>query len=114
MRDRALKAIDEYPVRAGRPDRTACAAMIEKPARTGFMSRQRAWGVPITVFVRTGKTVTILPSPNVHGCLLPVITDAFERHLPKEGADAWFAEGAHAPVLRQGVVDNPDEWEKVR
>jgi isoleucyl-tRNA synthetase len=36
------------------------------------------------------------------------IASIFER----EGADAWFAEGAHARVLT-GLVDNPDDWEKV-
>jgi isoleucyl-tRNA synthetase len=47
------------------------------------ISRQRAWGVPITVFVNK-KTGEILRDEKVN----KRISDAFE----KEGADAWFAD----------------------
>jgi isoleucyl-tRNA synthetase len=47
------------------------------------VSRQRAWGVPITVFVQKG-TNQILIDERVNAA----IADAFER----EGADAWFAD----------------------
>jgi isoleucyl-tRNA synthetase len=47
------------------------------------VSRQRAWGVPITVFVRKG-TNEILKDERVNAA----IADAFG----KEGADAWFAD----------------------
>ena len=49
------------------------------------ISRQRAWGVPITVF-RNQKSDVILKDERVNAR----IAEAFEN----EGADAWFAEGA--------------------
>ncbi len=54
------------------------------------ISRQRAWGVPITVFVNK-KTSEVLNDEKVN----KRITDAFE----KEGADAWFADKDGARFL---------------
>ncbi|QUS41268.1 isoleucine--tRNA ligase [Tardiphaga alba] len=68
------------------------------------ISRQRAWGVPIAVFVReTGDgAAEILQDADVN----KRIADAFE----KEGADAWYAEGARERFL--GSLSN-EEWKKV-
>jgi isoleucyl-tRNA synthetase len=65
------------------------------------ISRQRAWGVPITVFVekRTGEP---LRDPAVVGR----ITEAFET----EGADAWYSS---PPSRFLGNDYNPDEYEQV-
>jgi isoleucyl-tRNA synthetase len=73
------------------------------------VSRQRAWGVPITVFVSkrdhgTFKEGDILRDEAVNAA----IADAFE----KEGADAWFAEGAAARFLAPQY--DPADWEQVR
>jgi isoleucyl-tRNA synthetase len=66
------------------------------------MSRQRAWGVPIAVFVaKGGHDVLIDEEVNKR------IADAFEA----EGADAWFAEGAKARFL--GNNYNPDDFDKI-
>jgi isoleucyl-tRNA synthetase len=67
------------------------------------VSRQRAWGVPIAVFVRKG-TNEILKDERVNNA----IADAFE----KEGADAWFADSAGARFLTPSGYD-PAEFEKV-
>jgi isoleucyl-tRNA synthetase len=67
------------------------------------ISRQRAWGVPIAVFVNKASGL-LLDDPEVN----KRIADAFEQ----EGADAWFAEGAHERFLK-GRVTDIDEWEKV-
>jgi isoleucyl-tRNA synthetase len=69
------------------------------------ISRQRAWGVPITVFVRERDdgSVEILNDPRVN----KRIADAFER----EGADAWYATGAAARFLKPEYDSN--EWQKV-
>jgi len=69
------------------------------------ISRQRAWGVPITVFVReTGDgSVEILDDARVN----KRIADAFEQ----EGADAWYATGAAARFLKPDYDSN--EWRKV-
>jgi isoleucyl-tRNA synthetase len=68
------------------------------------ISRQRAWGVPITVFVREkgDGTVEILQDGRVNAR----IAEAFEQ----EGADAWYAEGARERFL--GELANED-WRKV-
>jgi isoleucyl-tRNA synthetase len=73
------------------------------------ISRQRAWGVPITVFAdkRTGE---VLREERVNHR----IADAFE----KEGADCWFADkdGArflapeHDPAAYEKVNDILDVW----
>jgi len=68
------------------------------------ISRQRAWGVPITVFVREhgDGSAEILHDQEVNAR----IADAFER----EGADAWYAAGARERFLgpRAG-----EDWHKV-
>jgi isoleucyl-tRNA synthetase len=57
------------------------------------ISRQRAWGVPITVFVREhgDGSVEILQDDEVNAR----IATAFEQ----EGADAWYREGARERFL---------------
>ncbi|CAN5448496.1 isoleucine--tRNA ligase [soil metagenome] len=100
LRDKALKAIDEtvFVPPAGQ---NRIRSMIE--ARPDWViSRQRAWGVPITVFVYK-TTGLLLNDPTVN----KRIADAFET----EGADAWFADGAQERFL-EGVAD-PKGWEKV-
>jgi isoleucyl-tRNA synthetase len=69
------------------------------------ISRQRAWGVPITVFVReTGDGgVEILDDDRVNAR----IVDAFEQ----EGADAWYATGATRRFLEPD--HNANEWQKI-
>jgi isoleucyl-tRNA synthetase len=66
------------------------------------VSRQRAWGVPIAVFVRKG-TNDILKDETVN----EAIAQAFE----KEGADAWFADDG-SRFLKAGGYDIAD-FEKV-
>ena len=68
------------------------------------ISRQRAWGVPITVFVKekADGSVDILNDPAVN----KRIGDAFE----KEGADAWYAQGAAARFLGDRAKEG---WQKV-
>src|SRR5579863_3883730 len=68
------------------------------------ISRQRAWGVPIAVFVRENSdgTAEILQDEAVNRR----ITDAFEQ----EGADAWYMDGARERFL--GSHAN-EPWKKV-
>ena len=68
------------------------------------ISRQRAWGVPIAVFVKEKPdgSVEILQDPEVE---LRII-EAFG----KEGADAWYKAGARERFL--GKLAN-DSWKKV-
>src|SRR5437588_2484332 len=68
------------------------------------ISRQRAWGVPIAVFVREkgDGSAEILQDEAVN----KRIADAFEQ----EGADAWYMDGARERLL--GSLANED-WKKV-
>jgi isoleucyl-tRNA synthetase len=68
------------------------------------ISRQRAWGVPIAVFIKEKPdgSVDILQDPEVE----VRIVEAFEE----EGADAWYKPGAAKRFL--GKLAN-DGWKKV-
>ena len=99
LRDKALKAISEtsfYPA-AGR---NRLNGMIE--SRPDWcVSRQRAWGVPITVFVdkKTGE-------PLRDSDVLERIVEAVEA----EGADAWFSSD---PSRFLGNAYKADDYEQV-
>jgi isoleucyl-tRNA synthetase len=68
------------------------------------VSRQRAWGVPITVFIKENSdgSVEILDDPDVNARII----DAFEA----EGADAWYAPGARERFLGPRAHEG---WQKV-
>jgi isoleucyl-tRNA synthetase len=68
------------------------------------ISRQRAWGVPIAVFIRekSDGSAEILQNEAVN----KRIADAFEQ----EGADAWYMDGARERFL--GPLANED-WNKI-
>ncbi len=68
------------------------------------ISRQRAWGVPIALFIRENPdgSVDILQDPEVNVRII----EAFED----EGADAWYAPGARERFL--GKLAN-EGWQKV-
>ncbi|MGN7292164.1 isoleucine--tRNA ligase [Rhizobium sp. SAFR-030] len=105
LRTRALSAIDDTRfVPAGGQNRLR--AMIEQRP-DWVLSRQRAWGVPICVFADVDGNVLQDDAVNER------ILEAFE----KEGADAWFAEGAKQRFLGdhdgerwQMVTDILDVW----
>ncbi len=99
LRTRALKAIDEtrFVPAAGQ---NRLRAMIETRP-DWVLSRQRAWGVPIAVFVDENGEVLQDDAVNAR------ILEAFEA----EGADAWFAEGARERFL--GTRAN-EGWTQVR
>jgi isoleucyl-tRNA synthetase len=69
------------------------------------ISRQRAWGVPIAVFIKAKPdgSVDILQDPDVE----LRIVEAFEQ----EGADAWYAPGARERFLGPKLA--ADGWQKV-
>jgi isoleucyl-tRNA synthetase len=101
LRARALKAISEtefFPASG----QNRLRGMIEQRP-DWVISRQRAWGVPIAVFVEK-KTGKILNDSKVN----QRVYDAFVE----EGADAWFAEGASARFLSPDY--NAADYEQVR
>ncbi|MFO7757703.1 MAG: isoleucine--tRNA ligase [Roseovarius sp.] len=106
IRERALRSIDELVTWTPKTGRNRLYAMIE--ARPDWvLSRQRAWGVPLTCFVKKDAQPTdsdyLLKNEEVNARILA----AFEA----EGANAWYKPGAKARFL-EGIV-NPEGWEKV-
>ncbi len=74
------------------------------------VSRQRAWGVPITVF-RNVTSNEVIPGPGYkHN---EELTARIETAFAENGADVWFEDGAKERFL-EGLVDDPAEWERVR
>ncbi len=106
IRQRALTSIDKLVEWTPQSGRNRLYSMIE--ARPDWvLSRQRAWGVPLTCFTRKGAAPTdpdfLLRDPDVNARIL----EAFEA----EGADAWYKPGAKARFL--GNQYDPEEWEQV-
>ncbi|WP_298972125.1 isoleucine--tRNA ligase [uncultured Roseobacter sp.] len=105
IRERALTEIDNvnWTPKSGR---NRLHSMME--ARPDWvLSRQRAWGVPLTCFTKKGALPTdddfLLRDPAVN----QRIVEAFEV----EGADAWYEDGAKERFL--GNDYNPDDYDQV-
>ncbi len=105
IRERALTEIDnvKWTPKSGR---NRLYSMIESRP-DWVLSRQRAWGVPLTCFTKVGALPTdddfLLRNPAVNMRII----EAFET----EGADAWYEDGAKDRFLN-GIV-NPDEYNQV-
>lgn len=100
LRERALAAI-EATTFVPEVGRNRIRSMVE--ARPDWcVSRQRAWGVPIPVFVdkQSGEPL------RDHGVVARIV-EAFTA----EGSDAWFAS---PPSRFLGNDRNPDDYEQVR
>ena len=113
IRERALTSIDQLVKWTPKTGRNRLYSMIESRP-DWVLSRQRAWGVPLTCFVRKGAQPTdtdfLLRDPKVNARILA----AFES----EGADAWYKDGAkerflgndHDPEAYTQVFDILDVW----
>ena len=106
IRQRALTSIDSLVTWTPKSGRNRLYSMIE--ARPDWvLSRQRAWGVPLTCFTKVGAGPQdddyLLRNPDVNARILA----AFEA----EGADAWYRPGAKERFLG-GIVD-PAEYDQV-
>jgi isoleucyl-tRNA synthetase len=102
LRARALAAIKVTRWVPSQGENRITGMIVSKP--DWVLSRQRAWGVPLTVFVRESRdgAAEILMDDEVNAR----ITAAFEQ----EGADAWYAQGARERFL--GRLAN-ESWQKV-
>jgi isoleucyl-tRNA synthetase len=106
IRARALTSIDDLVEWTPGTGRNRLHSMIE--ARPDWvLSRQRAWGVPLTCFTKKGAKPTdpdfLLRDPQVNAR----IKAAFEA----EGADVWYVPGFKERILA-GLVD-PSHYEQV-
>ena len=93
LRTRALKGIDETRFVPASGQNRLRGMIEDRP--DWVLSRQRAWGVPICVFADADGNVLLDEAVNAR------IIEAFE----KEGADAWFAEGARQRFLGNHASD---------
>ncbi|MDC9700904.1 MAG: isoleucine--tRNA ligase [Alphaproteobacteria bacterium] len=100
LRERALRAIDEVRFVPGNSYNRLHKMLEHRP--DWLISRQRVWGVPLTIFVNS-TTGDVLVDPDVNNRIATI----FEE----EGSDSWFAEGAAARFLGPGYC--PGEWKKI-
>ena len=106
IRERALASIDQLVEWTPKTGRNRLYSMIE--ARPDWvLSRQRAWGVPLTCFTKKDALPTdadyLLRNDQVNAR----IAEAFEE----DGADVWYQEGAKERFLG-GIVD-PEDYDQV-
>jgi isoleucyl-tRNA synthetase len=106
IRERALRSIDELVKWHPQTGRNRLFSMIE--ARPDWvLSRQRAWGVPLTCFTKKGALPTDADFLLRDATVNQRIVDAFEA----DGADVWYTDGFKEKML-DGVVD-PADYEQV-
>ena len=80
LRNKALKAIDETRFVPASGQNRLRGMIAERP--DWVVSRQRAWGVPITVFVNKETDEPLRD---------PAVMERVVSTFKEEGADAWFA-----------------------
>jgi isoleucyl-tRNA synthetase len=101
LRDKALKAIEDTAFVPPAGQNRLRGMIQDRP--DWVISRQRAWGVPIAVFVNK-STGEILNDNKVN--------QRIYESFCEEGADAWFADGAVQRFL--GNEYKAEDYEQIR
>ncbi|MDS9467771.1 isoleucine--tRNA ligase [Paracoccus sp. MBLB3053] len=106
IRARALASIDRLVKWTPQTGRNRLFSMIENRP-DWVLSRQRAWGVPLTCFVKKGAR------PDDADFLLrdPRVNDRIIEAFEKDGADVWYRADFKAKML-DGVAD-PEAYDQV-
>ena len=99
LRDKSLKAIEEVQWIPERGKNRIKSMVESRP--DWVVSRQRAWGVPLAIFVNK-ETGQPLKEQDVN--------DRISKSFEKKGSDAWFDIKSDQFL---GDKYNSDEWEKV-
>ncbi len=105
LRENALHAIKETAWLPAKGEARITSMIQNRP--DWCISRQRAWGVPIALFLHkdTGEVLND-----------PAIYDEIQKAFEEEGADAWYKEGVEERFLGekadqyQKVMDIVDVW----
>lgn len=99
LREKALKGITETNFTPKIAENRIRSMVEQRP--DWLISRQRAWGVPLTMFVEKGST-RVLNDPKVNERIIDAVA--------QDGADAWF-ERSNADFL--GAEYDADAYDKV-
>ncbi|UWR40539.1 isoleucine--tRNA ligase [Phaeobacter inhibens] len=106
IRTRALNSIDQLVQWTPQTGRNRLYSMIESRP-DWVLSRQRAWGVPLTCFTKKGLLPTDPEFLLRNEELNTRIVAAFEEH----GADVWYTDGFKDKML-DGIA-NPEDYDQV-
>jgi len=104
LRDKAMAAIEQTQFWPPRAKNRLSTMVADRP--DWLISRQRAWGVPITLMVHKDGTLHTdrADADEIDARILAAVR--------KDGVDGWFDTDASVFLAEDGTTD-PGDWEKV-